>query len=257
MARYQAEGESRVRAPLEATPHLTDGDPDRDRGTDPPATQEGQQRGLDAGPDNRLAPDPAPSEHLSAATISRFLTRAGLIIPAPNKRPKPSYVRFQSGAPNEPGIRLHPLPAWPTPTPSPRASRSSAGSTTAPGSHSRSAHRRVTGPIVVTTFRTAAGQLGFPASTLTDNGMVFTTRLSGGQGGPTASSTSSAPARWSQKNSRPDHPTTRGKVERFQQTLKKWLRADPCSPPPSPTCRPSWTLRRGLQPPPPAPLPAA
>jgi hypothetical protein len=30
-----------------------------------------------------------------------------------------------------------------------------------------------------------------------------------------------------QKNSRPNHPTTCGKVERFQQTLKQWLRAQP------------------------------
>jgi hypothetical protein len=27
-----------------------------------------------------------------------------------------------------------------------------------------------------------------------------------------------------QKNSRPNDPTTCGKVERFQQTMKKWLR---------------------------------
>lgn len=28
-----------------------------------------------------------------------------------------------------------------------------------------------------------------------------------------------------QKNGSPDHPQTQGKIERFQQTLKKWLRA--------------------------------
>ena len=33
-----------------------------------------------------------------------------------------------------------------------------------------------------------------------------------------------------QKNSRPNHPTTCGKVERFQQTIKKWLRAQPDQP---------------------------
>ena len=33
-----------------------------------------------------------------------------------------------------------------------------------------------------------------------------------------------------QKNSRPNHPTTCGKVERFQQTLKRWLRAQPTQP---------------------------
>lgn len=33
-----------------------------------------------------------------------------------------------------------------------------------------------------------------------------------------------------QKNSRPNHPTTCRKVERFQQTMKKWLRAQPHQP---------------------------
>src|SRR5690606_16569770 len=33
-----------------------------------------------------------------------------------------------------------------------------------------------------------------------------------------------------QKNSRPAHPTTCGKVERFQQTLKKWLTEQPDQP---------------------------
>jgi hypothetical protein len=33
-----------------------------------------------------------------------------------------------------------------------------------------------------------------------------------------------------QKNGKPNHPTTQGKVERFQQTLKKWLRKQPDQP---------------------------
>ena len=33
-----------------------------------------------------------------------------------------------------------------------------------------------------------------------------------------------------QKNSRPGHPTTCGKAERFQQTLKRWLAAQPDQP---------------------------
>ncbi|MCU1595292.1 MAG: family transposase, partial [Frankiales bacterium] len=33
-----------------------------------------------------------------------------------------------------------------------------------------------------------------------------------------------------QKNGKPNHPQTQGKVERFQQTLKKWLRAQPVQP---------------------------
>jgi hypothetical protein len=33
-----------------------------------------------------------------------------------------------------------------------------------------------------------------------------------------------------QKNGKPNHPQTQGKVERFQQTLKNWLRAQPRQP---------------------------
>ena len=33
-----------------------------------------------------------------------------------------------------------------------------------------------------------------------------------------------------QKNGKPNHPQTQGKVERFQQTLKKWLSAQPVQP---------------------------
>ena len=46
----------------------------------------------------------------------------------------------------------------------------------------------------------------------------------------TASSTELARLGIVQKNSRPNHPTTCGKVERFQQTMKNWLRAQPDQP---------------------------
>lgn len=75
-------------------------------------------------------------------------------------------------------------------------------------------------------MRTGADQ-GFPASVLTDNGMVFTTRFAGGRGGRNGLETTLAALGITQKNSRPNHPTTCGKVERFQQTLKQWLRQQP------------------------------
>lgn len=37
---------------------------------------------------------------MSVATISRYLTRAGLVTPQPKKRPKTSYSRFQATMPN-------------------------------------------------------------------------------------------------------------------------------------------------------------
>ena len=93
-----------------------------------------------------------------------------------------------------------------------------------------SAHHRVTTDIVRATFRKAAGQHGVPASTLTDNGMVYTVRFAGGRGGRNAFEQELHDRHVVQKNSRPGHPTTCGKVERFQQTMKKWLAAQPVQP---------------------------
>jgi hypothetical protein len=60
--------------------------------------------------------------------------------------------------------------------------------------------------------------------------MVFTTRLSGGKGGRNALENQLRAWHVTQNNSRPNHPTTCGKVERFQQTMKKWLRRQPVQP---------------------------
>ncbi|MCW2785367.1 MAG: family transposase [Marmoricola sp.] len=93
-----------------------------------------------------------------------------------------------------------------------------------------SAHHRISGPIVLTTFRETAAQHGYPASVLTDNGLVHTTRFSGGRGGRNGLESELRRLDIIQKNSRPNHPTTCGKVERFQRTMKKWLRAQPDQP---------------------------
>ncbi len=63
--------------------------------------------------------------------------------------------------------------------------------------------------------------------------MVFTTRLSQGKKGAGTRNGFETELRRlnvDQKNGRPNHPTTQGKVERFQQALKKWLRAQPDQP---------------------------
>jgi hypothetical protein len=93
-----------------------------------------------------------------------------------------------------------------------------------------SAHHRVTARIVLDAFTKAAAQHGYPASTLTDNGMVYTVRFAGGKGGRSMLEHELRRLGIVQKNSRPSHPTTCGKVERFQQTMKKWLRAQPIQP---------------------------
>nr|WP_094293683.1 integrase core domain-containing protein [Mycobacterium neumannii] len=68
---------------------------------------------------------------------------------------------------------------------------------------------------------------GIPYSTLTDNGMVFTTRLAGAKGGRNAFEAELRRLHVHQINSTPNHPTTCGKVERFQQPLTKWLTRQP------------------------------
>jgi len=83
---------------------------------------------------------------------------------------------------------------------------------------------------VLAAFRAAVTAHGAPASTLTDNGMVFTTRLSGGKGGRNALETELRRLGVRQKNGRPNHPQTQGKVERLWQTLKNWLAAQDPQP---------------------------
>jgi transposase InsO family protein len=89
------------------------------------------------------------------------------------------------------------------------------------------AHTRITTPIVVDEFTKATQHHGIPYSTLTDNGLVFTTRLAGGRGGRNRFEHELRRLNIHQINSTPNHPTTCGKVERFHQTLKRWLTHQP------------------------------
>jgi hypothetical protein len=59
-------------------------------------------QGLDAGP--RTICWHLEHHHqlrVSAATVSRYLARAGLVTPEPAKRPRSSYIRFAAELPNE------------------------------------------------------------------------------------------------------------------------------------------------------------
>src|SRR3954453_7507800 len=62
--------------------------------------------------------------------------------------------------------------------------------------------------------------------------MVYTVRFAGigRRGGRTGLEHELRRLGITQKNSQPNHPTTCGKVERFQQAMKKWLRAQPVQP---------------------------
>jgi transposase InsO family protein len=167
---------------------------------------------------------------VSEATISRYLTAHQLVVPQPKKKPKSAYVRFAAEQPNErwQADFTHYRLTHPDGTPGPDTEILSWLDDHARYALAATAHHRVTGPIVLTTFRAAVAAHGAPASTLTDNGMVFTTRLSGGRRGAGTRNGFEHELRRlgiTQINSTPNHPTTCGKVERFQQTLKKWLHA--------------------------------
>ncbi|MFC7503077.1 integrase core domain-containing protein, partial [Nocardioides sp. GCM10030258] len=73
-------------------------------------------------------------------------------------------------------------------------------------------------------FLTACNDHGQPASTLTDNGRVYTARFGGGKN---AYEYVLAILGITQKNGHPGHPQTQGKVERFHQTQKQWLAQQP------------------------------
>lgn len=181
--------------------------------------------GLDAGPDTicwHLAE--RHGIEVSASTVRRRLVAAGLVTPEPRKRPRSSYVRFAADLPNE--MWQADMCWWSLPA-GDRAEILSFIDDCSRYALSVTAHRRVTTPAVVDAFNEAAARCGYPASVLTDNAMYFTTRFAGGKGGANAFETLLGDLGVTHKHSRPGHPATCGKVERFQQTLKRWLRAQP------------------------------
>jgi transposase InsO family protein len=159
----------------------------------------------------------APAE----STISRILKREGLVIPEPKKRPKSSYIRFEANQPNE---------TWQSDFTHWRlADGTDVEIINWLDDHSRyllslHAHPRITGEIVIDTFSQNIDHYGPPESTLTDNGTVYTARFTKGRNG---FEYLLAALGIRQKNGSPGHPQTQGKVERFHQTQKKWLTAQP------------------------------
>jgi transposase InsO family protein len=178
--------------------------------------------GLDAGPvtiawhlEQEGHKPPAP------ATISRILQQAGLITPQPRKRPRSSYVRFEAAQPNE--MWQSDFIHWQL------QDGTDVEILNWLDDHSRyllscTAHQPVTGDEVVAVFLGVVEQYGPPASTLTDNGSVYTSRFTGGRN---AFEYVLALLGVQQKNGSPGHPQTQGKTERFHQTLQRWLRARP------------------------------
>ncbi len=157
----------------------------------------------------------------SEATIWRILTRRGFVTAQPHKRPKSSLQRFTAEQPNE---------CWQQDFTHWQISRGRGTEIlNVIDDHSRlaiscTAFFVIKGPNIVEQFRRNCNDFGVPQSSLTDNGTVFTARA---VGGTNSYETELAALGVAQKNSRPYHPQTCGKVERFHQTQKKWLARQP------------------------------
>jgi len=145
----------------------------------------------------------------SVATIWRVLTRRGFVTPQPQKRPKAASIRFSAEMPNE---------RWQEDTTHwALADGTSVEILNAIDDHSRflvGSDARVVfkAADVVTCLHGAAAAHGYPAELLTDNGAVFTAAPRGGR---CALELECDRLGIRDINSRPYHPQTCGKVERF------------------------------------------
>jgi transposase InsO family protein len=154
----------------------------------------------------------------SVATIWRILSRRGFVTPQPHKRPRSSWRRFQAGLPNE--LWQADITHWPL------AGGSDAEILNIVDDHSRlltgsTARAVFKAGDIVADLHTAMARHGRPERMLTDNGAVFTGIYRGR--GWVALERELTALGIGLSHCRPYHPQTCGKVERFHQTLKKWL----------------------------------
>jgi transposase InsO family protein len=173
--------------------------------------------GLDAGAETiRWHLDIDGVDAPDVSTIWRVLSRRGFIDPDPSKAPNTTWQRFTAEFVNE---------LWQTDaTHTELADGTEVDVVNILDDHSRTcvaSHAvdgSTTGPDAWDAFTQAVGIYGIPARLLSDNGSPFTSKLF---------TTNLAAIGVATTNSRPFHPQTCGKVERFHQTLKQWLAARP------------------------------
>jgi transposase InsO family protein len=169
-----------------------------------------------------LARDRTVTKVPAVSTIWRVLTRRGFVVPQPHKRPRSAWKRFTADQPNE--LWQADVTHWCL------ADGTEAEILNILDDHSRLvlasiARPTMTGPDVVNTFLAMFARWGAPAAVLTDNAAIFTATPR--RGGRTALQVTLGDLGINYINSRPDHPQTCGKIERFHQTLKKRLAALP------------------------------
>ncbi len=153
----------------------------------------------------------------SVSTITRVLRRRGFITPQPQKRPRSSFIRFEAELPNE--CWQSDMTHWAL------ADGTVVEIVNIVDDHSRLCLASVAVPVtkavdVVRIFQSKMAEFGTPASVLTDNGAIYTARF---RGGKVALENELEKLGVVCKHSSPYHPQTCGKVERFHQTLKKYL----------------------------------
>jgi transposase InsO family protein len=228
LARYRADGEAglvpRSKRPRSSPTQVSEELEEAIVGLRKHLTEEG----FDAGPQTlHYHLSASHAQVPSVSTIWRILTRRGFIVPQPHKRPRASFVRFEAQLPNE---------CWQADTTHWHLEHDTdVEILNIIDDHSRLVVASRAFPTtkagdVVATFYEAASIWGFPASMLTDNGAIFT---AASRHGRCAMETELDHLAITYKHSRPYHPQTCGKVERFHQTLKRWLtRQPPASSPP-------------------------
>jgi transposase InsO family protein len=153
----------------------------------------------------------------SVATVHRILVRHGLVTAQPAKRPRTSWKRFEAPTANE---------WWQIDATDWVIATGLVKIFNIVDDHSRVAirSRAVTEASTRqawTTFCQGAQRWGLPAGLLSDNGLCFSGKLRGTE---VLFEANLRDAGVRPITGRPFHPQTTGKVERFQQTLKKWLR---------------------------------
>ncbi len=216
--RYAAEGAAGLEARSRAPKNVANRTPEWIEQEIVDLRKELDNDGLDAGAatilfhlQDRLGPGVTPP---SEATIWRILTRRGFITPEPDKAPKHAYRTFAAERANE-CWQLDDI-TWELSDASEVKIITLIDDCTrlCPG---LSATETVNGDSAFTAFTAAADRWGWPERFLSDNAKAYKHTLAAAVGALGVD----------HRHGRSRHPQTQGKVERFHQTLQKWLRAQP------------------------------
>jgi transposase InsO family protein len=180
------------------------------------------EQGLDHGPQSivwALQRDDMPDVP-SRSTVWRILTRHGVIVAQPKKRPKSATKRFCFTRPNE--CWQSDWTGWVLADDAPVAIAGTLDDHSRYMPALRAGPGDATGDLVWSVMVAGIAECGIPSMSLTDNGFVYTGKWRGFEATFEANLRALGTVTI---NSTPFHPQTCGKIERFWQTLKKWLRA--------------------------------